>query len=238
MKKLFLIILFLGIYSNVIFSQEIIHPFMSGGKGSPKVDEFIRRGLNLGSCADIKKWVDELNPMVNGEYGRQLSFAQLSNSGNKQALGVITQQIEGKLKTFNCDANGNSISSKSGGGQSGGGGQSIIGNNGNSFMDPQLLAAVLQRRQEMEEYRQSFVVDYKGPNKYAYINDLKEDPNTQSDVLVLNNDSKLKIIVVKITEDQLMYKKAILPDGPTFSIKLSNVKKVIYLNGKEQIFPK
>ena len=81
------------------------------------------------------------------------------------------------------------------------------------------------------------VTDDKGPNKYSFVEDIDQN-KISSDVLVLNNDTEVKVLIVKVTDEQITYKKAVLPDGPTFVVKISNIKKIVFQNGSELILNK
>jgi hypothetical protein len=225
----FILTFLVPIYS---FAQEVVHPFSVGGTCLPKVDAFIKQGLNANTCAQIKSWTDGLAAMQGGECGRVFIFAKLSNSGNKTALDVIGNQNIEKLKRLRCDDSdgqnlGNSQNSTN---TNSGGGQNNTNANGNF-----LLGRFSEKGIQNEINRQQAVTDTKGPNKYSYIQEIDEN-SIKADLIFLNNGSQLKVIIVKITDEQITYKKVTIPDGPTFIVKIINVNKIKFINGQEQTF--
>ena len=227
MKYIFLLFLSFCIRFNSGFSQEVVHPFHSGGTCIPKVNEFFKRGLNANTCAEMKSWTDGLAAMQSGECGRVFMFAKLSNSGDKTALDVIAKQIVDKLNKLKCGENGNPTSVPS----------SNQSPSQTTNYSPINIAMAIDIINQREINRQKMVTDDKGPNKYSFVEDIDQN-KISSDVLVLNNDTEVKVLIVKVTDEQITYKKAVLPDGPTFVVKISNIKKIVFQNGSELILNK
>ncbi len=224
MKCIFLLFLSFCIRFNSGFSQEVVHPFHSGGTCIPKVNEFFKRGLNANTCAEMKSWTDGLAAMQSGECGRVFMFAKLSDSGDKTALDVIAKQIVDKLNKLKCDENGNPTSVQS----------PYQSSSQTTDYSPNTIADIVNQR---EKNRQKMVTDDKSSNKYSFVEGIDQN-KISSDVLVLNNDTELKVLIVKVTDQQITYKKAVLPDGPTFVVKISSLKKIVFQNGSELLLNK
>jgi hypothetical protein len=239
MKKTLLIILLVWIHFNMGFSQEVVHPFSTGGTCLPKVDAFIKKGLNANTCAEMKNWADGLAAMQSGECGRVFNFAKLSTSGNRTALDVIGNQIAEKHQRLKCDDRDSGNDGGSGGGNSEQVSSQSSANESNNALwlsasSWQQLANVMNQR---EADRQRMVTDDKGPNKYSFLDNV-DQRKLRGDVLVLNNNTELKVVILKINEEQVSYKKAAMPDGPSFVVKLKNIKKIIFENGDVVVLDK
>ena len=231
MKKILLIFLLAWIHFNIGFSQEVVHPFSAGGTCLPKVDAFIKKGLNANTCAEMKSWADGLAAMQSGECGRVFNFAKLSTSGNRTALDVIGNQIAEKHQRLKCDDSGSGNSEQLSSQSSANESNNALWLSASSW---QQLVNVMNQR---EADRQRMVTDDKGPNKYSFLDNVDQS-NLSGDVLVLNNNTELKVVILKINEEQVSYKKAAMPDGPSFVVKLKNIKKIIFESGREVIINK
>lgn len=238
MKKTLILFLLAWIHFNVSFSQEVIHPFHTGGTCLAKVEEFFKRGLNANTCAEMKSWTEGLASMQNGECGRAFIFAKLSTSGNRTALDVVGNQIAEKITRMKCDDSGGSSGSSGNQGSSQSSSQSYGGqSNGSSLLYATSLDQLVNVMNQREADRQRMVTDDKGPNKYSFLDNVDQS-KIRSDVLVLNNSTELKVVIIKVNQEQISYKKAALPDGPSFVVKLKDIKKIIFQNGKEVVIDK
>lgn len=236
MKGVFLLFLSFYMFMNEGFSQEIVHPFHVGKGGCiAKVEEFLKKGMNANTCVEIKNWVDGLEAMTNGECQRVFTFAKLSDSGNRTAFDVISKQIVEKINKLNCDDNGNSRNSNRGNANATSSQSSYQSSNQTS--DFYRLSEAMDMLNRREADRQKMIADDKGPNKYSFSGNIDQN-KIRSDVLIMNNDTEVKALIVKITEEQITYKKAVLPDGPTFVVKISSIKKIVFQNGTELILNK
>lgn len=236
MKKILLIFLLAWIHFNIGFSQEVVHPFHTGGACLSKVEEFFKRGLNANTCAEMKSWSEGLATIQNGDCGRVFIFAKLSTSGDRTALDVVGNQIAEKFTRMKCDDSGGSggnqgssqSSSQSYGGQS---------SNGSSLAYIASMEQLINVMNQREADRQRMVTDDKGPNKYSFLDNIDQS-KISSDVIVLKNNAELKVVIMKVNQEQISYKKAAIPDGPSFVVKLKDIKKIVFQNGREVVFEK
>ena len=57
-----------------------------------------------------------------------------------------------------------------------------------------------------------------------------------ADVIVLTDGSKIDAKIIEVSENEVRYKKASAPDGPTFVQKTNTITVVIYEDGETQMF--
>ena len=56
------------------------------------------------------------------------------------------------------------------------------------------------------------------------------------DMITTSSDKVIKAKVVEVTSESVKYKKFDNPDGPTYTVNLSEIKKIKYANGDEDVF--
>ena len=56
------------------------------------------------------------------------------------------------------------------------------------------------------------------------------------DMITTSSDKVIKAKVVEVTSESVKYKKFDNPDGPTYTVSLSEIKKIKYTNGDEDVF--
>lgn len=227
-------IIYILLFPICCCAQEVVHPFSTGGTCLPKVNAFIKQGLNANTCAQIKLWADGLSAMQSSDCGRVFNFAKLSNSGNRTALDVIGNANIEKIIRLKCNDSGipNAGLSQSNGNQNSRAVQNNTNSNGNSNM---LLGLLTEKGIQNEISRQQSVTNNKGANKYTYSQEINEN-ELESDVIFLNNGGQLKVKIIKTTENQIFYKKITIPDGPTFTVNIKSVVRIKYFNGDEKNF--
>lgn len=64
--------------------------------------------------------------------------------------------------------------------------------------------------------------------------DAKTQTTKKTDLILLQDKSEINAIIIEITEEEIKYKKAAIPDGPMYSIKKSGVFMIIYSNGDRE----
>lgn len=57
-----------------------------------------------------------------------------------------------------------------------------------------------------------------------------------NDVIVTKNKEKLEGKIIEVSQNEIKYKKATNPDGPTFVIDKSEVVTILYDNGEVEVF--
>ena len=56
------------------------------------------------------------------------------------------------------------------------------------------------------------------------------------DIITTGEDKEVKAKVIEVTSENIKYKKYDNPQGPTYTINLTDIKKVKYANGEEEVF--
>ena len=56
------------------------------------------------------------------------------------------------------------------------------------------------------------------------------------DLITTTSNKEIKAKVVEVTSESVKYKKFDNPDGPTYTVNLSEIKKIKYTNGDEDVF--
>jgi hypothetical protein len=222
--SIYLVSLILLISSEVTFSQKVYFPFHEG-KCADQANAFYNRGLLVKTCPDAEAWGKEAEALMKGNCATVYAHAKVEGYGDKAAMEVVGHKVIEVAKNCNGGSSGgvptNSNSQSSGSGQQ-------------SFNSTNNLASViqlLQTKANQEIDRQRMVVDDKGPNKYSFIENVDQS-KIDSDVIQLINGTDIKVIILNISQEEVTYKKATLPDGPTFKVKSSTVKKILLKGGK------
>lgn len=57
-----------------------------------------------------------------------------------------------------------------------------------------------------------------------------------NDIIVKRNSEKIDAVISEVSDEEVRYKKANNPDGPTFVMKTSDILTIVYSNGEVQIF--
>jgi len=56
------------------------------------------------------------------------------------------------------------------------------------------------------------------------------------DIIILKNSEKIEAQIIEVNSESVSYKKANYLDGPTFSVKITEISSIIYANGDVQAF--
>lgn len=56
------------------------------------------------------------------------------------------------------------------------------------------------------------------------------------DIIVLKNSQRIDAKIISVTAEEISYKKADYTDGPTFTLKVTEIATIIYANGETQVF--
>ena len=57
-----------------------------------------------------------------------------------------------------------------------------------------------------------------------------------SDAIVLNDGTRIDVVLVEVTDKQVKYRKANNPEGPIFVKEMANITSIIYANGEKEDF--
>lgn len=68
------------------------------------------------------------------------------------------------------------------------------------------------------------------------MNESQKTEVKSNDIIVLQDDTKLEVILVEVADKQVKYRKANNPNGPLFVKEIANISSIIYANGEKDIF--
>lgn len=229
MKAFFVILI---LFKVPVFAQKVTFFAHINGPCVTTCEAFYNRGFKIKTCSEIESWFKEFNVMVEGECSRVLVHAIVEGQGNTQALGVVIEHCD-KLG-LNCkDQTSSSLSNNS----------NTVNNYSPNTSNQDLasnyyILEALKKSEEREKQKQSLIIDYKGPNKYSFLNEGDVDLPEKRDLIYLKTGAKIDALIINIDDGKISYKKASIPNGPTFVIKRSDVSKVLLQNGQTLEFSK
>jgi hypothetical protein len=217
---LFMISGLIFLFPGIILAQKVYFPFHTG-QCATEAEAFYTRGFKVKTCPEADAWGKDAESLMQGNCATVYAHAKVEGYGDKPAIGVVGERVIEIAKNCGGGFSANSTSSNSSSQQSKNNTQQS--NNAiNQVLSSQIFDAMAQR----EINRQKMVTDDKGPNKYSFIEEI-DQTNIESDILILNSGKELKVIILEMTDSQITYKKATLPEGPSFVLKTGNFKKII-----------